>query len=441
MLGDVEAQDAAFAPDGKTVVVAKGRDLYLTDMRGTSPVKLAEASGQVLRPRWSADGQRLRFSVWDRVTDTVNLWELSRDGALRQLFPRWKKANRVSCGEWTADGRYYLFIADGQLWYVRDRPGRSSPEPSLITTNGEARSVTTNPLKDTTYVNVGQGGNQDLFRWDLSPNHTPSILYQELKVSVVEFSRDGQWIAYSHKVPTGYELWRAGTDGSQKLQLTPPFEWIYMVRYSPDNNKIAVMAAQPKGPYKVYWISAEGGSLHEVPAPIAVQADPAWSSDSQSIIFGLPPENLGGGAPDVIRRLYRYDLRTDKTTEVPGSEGLFSPRSAPSGRYIAAMTADLQGLALLDTTTSKWRPLTRQQSTNSPSWSPDSAWVYFNDVGDTGLWKVRVSDGYVEPLGRIPRPSGYNNCSASSFAPDGAALLTCFDSRVDIFALDYEELK
>ena len=125
-----------------------------------------------------------------------------------------------------------------------------------------------------------------------------------------------------------------------------------MVRYSPDNNKIAIMAAQPKGPYKVYWVSAEGGSLHEVPAPIAVQADPAWSSDSQSIIFGLPPENLGGGAPDVIRRLYRYDLRTDKTTEVPGSEGLFSPRSAPSGRYIAAMTVDFQGLSVLDTTTS-----------------------------------------------------------------------------------------
>jgi len=213
-----------------------------------------------------------------------------------------------------------------------------------------------------------------------------------------------------------------------------------MVRYSPDSSKIAIMAAQPKGAWKVYWVSAEGGSLHEVPAPIAVQADPAWSSDSQSIIFGLPPE-LMGGAPDVVRHLYRYDLRMGMTTEVPRSEGLFSPRSAPSGRYIAAMTADFQGLAVLNTTTSRWRPLTRQQSTNHPFWSPDSAWVYFNDMGNTGLWRVRVSDGHLEALGRIPRPSGYNECRATSFTPDGAALLQCFDTRVDIFALDYKEQK
>jgi len=213
------------------------------------------------------------------------------------------------------------------------------------------------------------------------------------------------------------------------------------VRYSPDGSKVAIMAEPPKGPWKVYWVSAEGGSLHEVRAPIAVQADPAWSSDSQSIIFGLPPENFGAGAPDVIRHLYRYDLRTGKTREVPGSEGLFSPRSAPNGRYVAAMTADFEGLSVLDTTTWRWRPLTRQQSTNHPSWSPDSAWVYFNSIGDTGLWRVRVSDSHLEALGRIPLPSGYNDCRAISFAPDGSALLTCFDSRVDIFALDYKEQK
>jgi Tol biopolymer transport system component/DNA-binding winged helix-turn-helix (wHTH) protein len=440
-LGDVEAQDAAFAPDGKTVVVAKGQGLYLTDMQGLNPVKLAEASGRVFWPCWSPDSQHLRFSVWDGVTGTAKLWELSRDSTLRQLFPGWKKASRVWGGEWTADGKYYLFLADEQLWYVSDRAGQSSPEPSLIMTNGAAWSVVTNPLKDTTYVSVAQGGNRDVFRWDLNPNHTPSILHQEGKMVVVGFSRDGQWIAYSHRAPTGYELWRARPDGSQKLQLTPPFEWIFIVQYSPDGSKIAIMADTPKGPWKVYWVSAEGGSLHEVPAPIAVQADPAWSSDSQSIIFGLPPESFGAGAPDVIRHLYRYNLRTGKTTEVPGSEGLFSPRSAPSGKYIAAMTADLQGLSVLDTTTAKWRPLTRQQNTNTPSWSPDSAWVYFNDIGDTGLWRVRVSDGHVEALGRIPRPPGYDDCYIYSFAPDGAALLQCYDSRVDIFALDYKEQK
>jgi hypothetical protein len=83
---------------------------------------------------------------------------------------------------------------------------------------------------------------------------------------------------------------------------------------------------------------------------------------------------------------------------------------------LAAMMADFQGLSILDTTTLKWRPPTRQQSTNHPFWSPDGAWVYFNDLGDTGLWRVRVSDGNVEALGGIPNPAGYNDCWAESFA-------------------------
>ena len=438
-LGDIEAQDAAFAPDGKTIVVAKGHGLFLADMQGANPVKLAEVSGYTFWPRWSPDGQRLRFNVWNGVSAQESLWELSREGALRQLFPEWKKANWVCCGEWTTDGRYYLFNADGQFWYVADRRGQRDPEPAMVWTGTGACCVAVSPLASTIYLSVEQGGLRDVFRWDLNPGHTPSVLDHELKTNMVEFSHDGQWIAYSHKAPTGYELWRARANGTEKLQLTTAFAVIYLARYSPDNSKIAIMAVLPKGPYKLYWVAADGGSLHEVPAQIMVQADPVWFPDSQSILFGSPPEHFGGGSPDVIRHLYQYDLRTGKTTEVPGSDGLFSPRSTPDGRHIAAMTADFQGLSILDTTTLKWRPLTRQQSTNHPFWSPDSVWVYFNDLGDTGLWRVRVSDGHEEALGGLPRPAGYNDCWAESFAPDGAVLLSCFDSRMDIFALDYKE--
>jgi len=105
------------------------------------------------------------------------------------------------------------------------------------------------------------------------------------------------------------------------------------------------------------------------------------------------------------------------------------------------MLADWQGMSLLDTTTSLWRPLTAHQSTNNPFWSPDSAWVYFNDMGDTGLWRVHVKDERVEALGPIPRPSGYSDCHGVGFRPDGAALVYCNDSRSDIFALDYKEQK
>jgi len=442
-LGDIEAQDAAFAPDGKTIVVAKQRDLCLTDLQGANPARLLRAPGMVFYPRWSRDGQRMRFTVWDGTSTHTTLWELGRDGAIHPLFSGWKQANSVCCGEWTADGKYYLFQGDGQIWWVRDAPGLSNFEPVLLTTIGtDVRSAVASPVEQSIYVNVELGSNEyDAFKWDLKPGDTPSILYQELKTSALEFSRDGQWIAYSHKTPTGYELWRARADSTEKLQLTTSLGRIYMVRYSPDGRKIAIMARQFGGLWKNYLVSVDGGALHEIPSPTAVRADPAWSPDSQSIMFGIPPEGYGGGGPDVVRHLYLYDLRTDKTSEVPGSTGHFSPRWSPDGRYVVAMTADLQGMSLLDTTTSQWRPLTRHQSTNTPFWSPDSAWVYFNDLGGTGLWRVHVPEARLEALGKIPPPSGYSNCFGTGFAPDGAVLIRCPDSRSDIFALDYKEQK
>jgi DNA-binding winged helix-turn-helix (wHTH) protein len=223
-LGDVEAQDAAFAPDGKTIVVAKDRELYLTDIQGANPVKLTEATGMIFRPRWSPDGQRLRFHVWDGTFANLSLWELGRDRALHPLFKGWKKPSYVCCGEWTADGRYYLFKGDGKYWSVSESPGSTPSEPTLLTTMGN--SVVTampSPSEDTIYVNVEQGSGTNVFRWDIDPSHSPSILYQDLKAVTLVFSRDGQWIAYSHKTSTGHELWRARADGSDKLQLTTPF--------------------------------------------------------------------------------------------------------------------------------------------------------------------------------------------------------------------------
>jgi sugar lactone lactonase YvrE len=97
-------------------------------------------------------------------------------------------------------------------------------------------------------------------------------------------------------------------------------------------------------------------------------------------------------------------------------------------------------MSLLNMATGKWRPLARH-STDSPFWSLDGAWVYFNDVAHPGVWRVRVTDDLLEALGPPPVPPGYTEagCRARAFAPDGAILLDCLDSRTDFFALDYKD--
>jgi Tol biopolymer transport system component len=120
-----------------------------------------------------------------------------------------------------SDGRYYLFngdaTGDGQYWSVNDSSGSSSSEPTVLTTFGSyVWSLAPSPFGNTIYATVEEGLTRDIFRWDFKPNHIPSVLYPELKADELQFSRDGKWIAYSHRAPTGYELWRARADGTER---------------------------------------------------------------------------------------------------------------------------------------------------------------------------------------------------------------------------------
>jgi len=206
-----------------------------------------------------------------------------------------------------------------------------------------------------------------------------------------------------------------------------------MARFSPDGQKLAFVARQLDGPWKIYRVAVEGGAWHEIPEPPLNQADPNWSPDGQSILFGQPPESLSD--PGLRRSLYQFDLRTGTTTEIAGSAGLFSPRWSPDGKYVAAMSIDMQGIWLWDVSKSGWRPLLTYPVDN-PFWSPDSEWVYFNGAYDDYLWRVRAKDGRLEKVLPTPMTTHYSWCWCNGFAPDGPALLSCYDYRRNIFALE-----
>ncbi len=67
-VGDLTAQDGAWSPDGQQFVYAKGSDLYVAGLDGTNPRKLVSAESVVLHPRFSPDGRKLRFTVWNPDT-------------------------------------------------------------------------------------------------------------------------------------------------------------------------------------------------------------------------------------------------------------------------------------------------------------------------------------------------------------------------------------
>ena len=94
------------------------------------------------------------------------------------------------------------------------------------------------------------------------------------------------------------------------------------------------------------------------------------------------------------------DLKTHKTVTVPGSDGLFSPRWSPDGRYIAALSPDLNTVKLFDFKSQKWSDwLTAAAgAVNYPVWSADSKYLYFDDFvnDDESIRRVKVGESQAE---------------------------------------------
>jgi Tol biopolymer transport system component/DNA-binding winged helix-turn-helix (wHTH) protein len=439
-LGDIQAQDAAWSPDGKTIAFAQGANLFLTDDLGAPPRKLATTPGRPFWLRWSPDGKVLRFTLNDTKTDVRTLWEANLSGAIQQLFAGWKDRDYSCCGIWSPDGRYYLFLHDSedqvQLWAQREnRFARNYFEPVLVSVNQVG--ITFTALASST-------SQKKLFVLGLNPlaeayavdpkDKRPLQLLPKLPANDLTFSRDGKWVSFFSQDATK-SLWRAHADGTGRTQLTsPPLEVVYPV-FSPDASRIAIMARMPGQPFKVYWVNAEGGTLHELRTDVIQQADPTWSTDGQSIIFG-EPTNLWIDSGKQ-KAMYISNLKSGQTSKIPGSDGWFGPRMSPDGRTLAALSLDLKRLGLFDFHTSRWRDLPQPNVPNGAFWSADSQWVYFNE-GDDEVWRLRVRDGHSEFVLSTSSILPNHSCFASGFTPEQSIIFPCIRRSSDLYELDWE---
>jgi Tol biopolymer transport system component len=141
-----------------------------------------------------------------------------------------------------------------------------------------------------------------------------------------------------------------------------------------------------------------------------------------------------------VPALHIVDLRSHSDTKVKGSEGMFSPRWSPSGRFIVALSVKSESLMIFDQKTERWEELVRQR-TAYPLWSRDEQYLYFSSQQNknASFYRVRRSDHRLEPLATInvqpglaPSPWGF----WTGFAPDYSPLLLRDASIQEIYALE-----
>ncbi len=450
-LGDSIANAATGSPDGSQLFFSRGPDIYVAKSDGSEAQKLVSVGSQVFGIRVSPDGVRLRFEVIDPRNGASAFWEIRRDGTgLHPLLPGWNPVPRECCGNWTPDGKYFLFqsfrngpgkhIRNGRqnLWALADKsPWLDRESEPIQLTNGPLDFGSPVASMDGKRIfAVGMQPRCELVRYDGKSGFTPYL--DGISAGDLAFSPDGKWVAYV-SVPES-QLWRSRVDGSEKAQLTFEAMDAGLPRWSPDGRQIAFMGRTLKTNWHAYLISADGTGLHELIPGAEAGYDPGWSPDGKSIVLTLneagSPSSLLNG-PGIVT----VDLGTGKISPLPGAKHVFSPRWSPDGRYIAAITDDSGKLMLFDRASQQWQELV-SMPIGYPSWSHDGQYIYFDTtfVEDANFFRLRISDRKLEKLVSLKGMRQYwgNFGSWTGLGPDDSPMLVRDTSSQEIYALDWK---
>ena len=433
----------SYSRDGRKLVFAKGSEIWISNSDGSSPQRIASLPARAVAPTFSPDGKRIRFTIGNFVTNTFSLWEIRVDGSgLHQLLKGWHNPPQECCGLWTPDGRHYIFQSNlgrqvyGDLFVVGDSGDifQKSREPvqltfgpllfynSAITPDGKKLLV------------QGLQSRGELVRYDAGSKQFLPFL-GGVAITDVAYSRDGKWMAYVNLVDQ--TLWRSHPDGSDRIQLTFPPERAALPRWSPDATQLAYMSLQKGKQWKVFLISAQGGTPEQLISGDNPESDPTWSADGAQLAFGTGVVGVSQNSEIKI-----VNIRTHKVATIPGSSDLFSPRWSPDGRYLAALEFRMVAtkLVLYDFRTQKWSDwVSDPDGVTYPAWTSDGQYVeYTNFIA--ACKRVKRGDTHPEVLFSLKDFKAYwtQFGTWSNNGPGDSRLFLRDASTEEIYALDVD---
>jgi eukaryotic-like serine/threonine-protein kinase len=432
-----------WSTDGQHLVFVRGSEVWVARGDGSQPKRIATVQGGPSEPVFSPDGQRIRFTIFDKA-HTSSLWEMRSDGSnLHPLLPSWHVPSHECCGIWTPDGRYFIFRSTlhsysfGDIFALPDRAGifhRGASTPTQLTFGPIAFYIIGITPDSKKLLVGGYQSRGELVRYDRASKQFVPFL-GGINAYAVAFSRDAKHIAYVDGLDG--TLWSSRADGSEKVQLTYPPNRVSLPRWSPDGREIVYLSAELGKPWKMSLVPAQGGTPEELLPMDGIEGDPTWSADGSRIAFssGLPTP----GQKSDIRIL---DLKTRRVTSIPGSDDKYSPRWSPDGRYLAALNLEpvSRKIFLYDFQTEKWSQwINDPVGVGYPAWSSDSNHIDFWSAN--GIKRVKLGNSSAEYLfglnslkiHMIPEFGPWNDSAA-----DGSRMFVRDASTDDIYALDLD---
>ena len=373
-------------------------------------------------PVFSSDGRRLAFvRRLASTTSQIYVLELTGDLAPKgEPVPLTHDARTNFSPVWTLDGKDIVYTSGAglvnSLWRIR-ASGSERPKPLPFGENGSHPAIARvgNRLafqRDVNDINI--------WRLDLTkPGTIPVPLIASTRLdSNPQYSLDGKQLAFASDRSGNWEIWTAGADGSNPVQVThlgganagTP-------RWSPDGQRIA-FDWNVRGHFDVYTISLNGGSPQPITDAETESHIPSYSHDGKWIYFS----SSRSGRSEIWK--------------APAAGGP-AVQVTRNGGHVALESAD--GKLLYYTHTESMNP-------NTPLWSmpveggketqvlkavyrraffPARDGIYFlcppNDKGVASVGLLNFADGKIREISRLSAPPHWG----ISVSADGHYVIYC----------------
>jgi serine/threonine protein kinase/dipeptidyl aminopeptidase/acylaminoacyl peptidase len=444
---------AAWSPDGETIAYVGGSDNYAqkspslfvarTDGSGSRPL-WAPADATVWSATWSRDGRWLLVGLYDRGKGESWVGEMPSDGSrpprrlARTVAATWTPDRRTLVGQVGGEAigaqtpaerrRVNLFAQRRRQWDDLWR----EPEPMPLSFGPMNLFA---PVVTPDGRSILAGGS--LVRTEPLRFNRATGQFERLPGGItggfIDYSPDGAWVAWVDA--TDRTLWRARSDGNERLQLTlPPLE-VALVRWSPDGSRLAFVGGRSDDPDVVYLVPRDGGAPEALSKPDPAGAwDPCWLPDGQTLVWGSLRIPEGS-----IKTL---DMRTRQVSVVPGSQRMMGPKCSPQGAILADKEWS-QGWWLYHPDSRTWEDFWRGSTSASlsyPTWSHDGRAIYGLSLDQRAVFRLTVEGRRVEKVASLGpiEPTAPSQQPWMGLDPDDAPVILRNTGMWDLYVLDWE---
>ena len=336
-------------------------DVYTRALDGGPLVRVTTDRADDFSPAWSPDGARV---AWLRTApgETAVFVGLSAGGGIHG------KITEVHPNRIEAVGRHLDWSPDGRYLAVADKTSPEEPFAIYLVEAATSRKIrlTAPPQKI-----IGDTG--------------------------AAFSPDGKSVSFLRSPSSGIsELYTVPLSGGEARRLTRDARVILSQAWAADGKSL-VFCSNRTGPFTLWRIAYDGGSLQPVPNVGENATEPAFSRDGRYMAYSQF---------FIDANVWRADLEGVRPPQPVISSTLYdsSPQFSPDGKRVAFRSnrGGTQEIWVCDPDGRNAAQLTHFNGplTGTPRWSPDGKWVAFDSrpEGQPDIYTIPAEGG---PVRRI----------------------------------------